>query len=112
MVKIDNSARRRRGGAMGWPIVVVIVLIAATWLTAPRRTTNADSGTQLANAGVIAPGAKPSPSLEHPGSLTVGRPGTDSRDNATPNAGRAAPASDSPPAPAPAGAPGTGSKPT
>jgi len=112
MVKIDNSSRRRRGGAMGWLIVIMVILVAAAWLTAPRRTTNADSGTQLANAGVVAPGAKPSTSLVHPGSMTLGRPGTDSRDNGTPNGGRPAPASDSPPAPTPAGPPGAGSKPT
>jgi len=112
MVKIDNSPRRRRRGSMWWLILIVVVLIGVTWLTAPRRTTNADSGTQLANAGLTAPGPKPSASLAHPGSMTLGRPGTDSRDNGTPNAGRPAPASDSPPAPTPAGPPGAGSKPT
>jgi hypothetical protein len=111
MVKIDNSPRRRRGGPMWWLILIVVFLIGATWLTAPRRTINADSGTQLFKAGAIAPGPKPSASLAHPGSTTLGQPGTDSRDNGTPNAGRPAPASDSPPAPAPAVPPDAGSKP-
>jgi hypothetical protein len=112
MVKIDNSPRRRRGGAMGWLIAIVVVLLAAAWLTAPRHTSTVDSGTQLANGDAITPGPKPSTGLVHPGSMTLGQPGTDSRDNGTPNAGRPAPAADSPPVPTPAGPPGTGSKPT
>jgi hypothetical protein len=95
MTKIDESPGKRRGGSMWGLILIVVILIGVTWLTAPRHTTTGDTGTALASVGVVEPGPKPSTSLVHPGSMTQGQAGTDSRDNGTPQGGRAAPASDS-----------------
>jgi hypothetical protein len=112
MTKIDNSPGKRRGGSIWGLILVIVVLAGITWLTAPRHTTTGDTGTALASVGVIEQGPKPSASLIHPGAVTMGQAGTDSRDNGTPQGGRPAPASDTPPAPTLAGPPATGSKPS
>jgi hypothetical protein len=109
MARIERGmSQRRRGAGLAGLVLIVVALTAITWLTAPRHTASTDTGPNATAPGIAAPGPKPSASLTHPGSLTMTRAGTDSRDNGTAQAGRAAPASDSPPSAAPAGAPAPG----
>jgi hypothetical protein len=103
MATTDSSTKKRPG--LWLAAVVIVVLVAAAFLMAPvvgNRSTG-DTGQKLAIAGVVEAGPAPSRGLAHPGSMTQGVAGTDSRDNCTPNAGRPAPSPDTPPTSAPAG---------